>query len=130
MSELSPVSIAHAIETTTGPTNFMTRTFGEADAAAAEHARLDFELEGRLSLRFPATMTEAEVTHTFIQLAQRLAARTQCHLIIESVPLEVMAAILPQLQDMAEYEVRMWRVRQEVEGPDIRERWISLPITR
>jgi hypothetical protein len=129
MSDFSLVSMTNALETVTGANSFLTWRFAHADWAESEHARLEFELEGQLSFRLSRTMTEDEMKHHFVQLAEHLAARTQAHLIIESVPAEVLPAILPQLQDMADYEIRMWQVRQKIEGPDIRERWVSLPIT-
>lgn len=125
MSEMIPANMRQVTVPEAGMTNLLAREY--ADVAVGEDARLDFE--ARLSYRFPVTMTEKEVRDEFIQLISRLGAITQCHLIIDSVPLGVIPTILPQLREMAEYESRMWHVRRELSGPDIRERWISLPIT-
>jgi len=116
MNENWPVHAQHVMDVETGPLRLKVGSFGQTDVAASEHARLDFMLEGRLSFAFPATMTEAEARNTFLELTARLEARNQCHLVIDSVPADVIPAILPQLRDMAEYEVRMWQVRQEVEA--------------
>lgn len=129
MSDFSLVSMTNALPAVTGAADFLTGTFTDADWAESGHARLEFELEGQLKFRFSRTLTEAETRRHLVQLIGRLAPRTQAHLIIESVPLEVLPVMLPQLRDMAEHEIRMWQIRQEVEGPDIRERWVSLPIT-
>jgi len=130
MTDLVPTSdlyldLAKSENTTSLMTG--TATFIDADIAEAEHARLDLEIRGQLRFRYPETMTQAEAAETLAQLARRFGARGQCHLVIRSIPDDVVPIILPQLQEMAEYEVRMWHVQQEVEGPDIHERWISLP---
>jgi hypothetical protein len=126
MTELSIPEMGYVItDLDMGGTHLATQRC--ADEAATESAQLGFE--ATLRYRFPVTMTEAEVRDTLVELANRLGARAQCHLIIDAVPREVIPTMLPQLWEMAEYEVRMWQVRQEVEGPDIRERWVSLPIT-
>jgi hypothetical protein len=100
--------------------------------AEDQFARLDYEWEDRLRLCVDETMTVEEMRRHFEQLSERLAlvARIQCHLIIDSVPVDVIPAILPQLHDLAEYEARMWQVRREVEGPDTHETWVSLPVAR
>jgi len=103
-------------------------SFGDNEMAETEHARLNLDIRGNMKLAFQGTMTQAEVAATVIELARRFGARTQCHLIIRSIPDEVIPTVLPQLREMAEYEVRMWQLRQnEIEGSDISERWISLP---
>jgi hypothetical protein len=99
-----------------------------ADAAGWGRARLAIEWDTRITFEHPATFTEAEARDAFLQLAARLG-RSQCLMIVRSLPEEVIALVLPQLQEMAEYEVRMWQVREEVPGPDIQESWLSLPIT-
>ena len=130
MTELRLTSPRHVDELTEG-TSVFSSAFGHAYVTESPRARLDFEWEGRLSFRFAQTMTEEEARRALADLATRagLTAGIQCHLIIDALPLEVMPTILPQLQDIAEYEIRMWQVRSEVTGPDIHERWVSLPIT-
>ncbi len=49
--------------------------------------------------------------------------------IIRDLPDEVVPKVLPQLQEIAEYETRMWRIRQEPVKPELTTTWISLPIT-
>jgi hypothetical protein len=99
-----------------------------ADAADWGQARLAIEWDINVTFEHPATFTEAEAKQAFLQLAARLA-RSRCLMIVRSLPEEVIPAVLPQLQEMAEYEVRMAQVREELSGPDIQESWISLPIT-
>jgi len=98
------------------------------DAVGSGQARLAVQWDARITFEHPATFTEAEAREAFLQLAARLARR-QCLMIIRSLPEEVIPVVLPQLQEMAEYEVRMAQVREELSGPDIQESWISLPIT-
>jgi hypothetical protein len=50
--------------------------------------------------------------------------------IIIGLPDEVVSTVAPQLEEIAEYETKMAAIRREMAGPDIRERWISLPIGR
>jgi hypothetical protein len=100
----------------------------QAEAAASGEARLGIEWDTQITFEHPATFTEAEAREAFLHLAARLA-RSQCLMIIRTLPAEVIPVVLPQLQEMAEYEVRMWQVREELSGPDIQESWISLPIT-
>ena len=129
MSELSLAnSVSKVLEGMTEPTMTLYGGFGEADTAEHEESRLDFELAGRLMFTPQATMTEEETRRTFSRLVGQMAARSQCHLLIQSAPPEIFPTILAQLQDLVEYEIRMWQVCREVEGPDVRERWVSLPI--
>ena len=104
---------------------YLTRS--HLDVATTEDALLGFN--STLGYRFPVTMTEAEARQTFSQLMSDLGAHAQCHLIIDSIPLDVIPTILPQVRDIAEYEVRMWQVRQQLSAPDISERLVALPIT-
>lgn len=99
-----------------------------AEAAASAGARLDVEWDARITYEHPATLTEAEARDALLELSGHLA-RSHCLMIIRSLPEEVIPVVLPQLQEMAEYEVRMWQVREELPGPDIHESWLSLPIT-
>lgn len=130
MSELPTISsIIRAVDAGTGTTDELSMAvFTKGDRVEARGAELDFE--ARLHYRFPATLTEAEMKETFVHLANLIGARTQCHLIIDSVPIEVIPTVLTQLQDMTEYEVRMWQIREASGGPDIRERSLYFPIRK
>ena len=132
MTDLLPVGFPRMMEAETEGTRLLEKSLGLWYTARTQRAQLDYEWQARWSLCVAETMTEEETRQSFEQLAEYLglAARIRCHLIIDSVPAEVIPAILPQLQDIAEYEVRMWQVRREVEGPDIHERWVSLPVAR
>lgn len=100
----------------------------QAEATASGEARLGIEWDTQITFEHPATFTEAEAREAFVHLSGRLA-RAQCIMIISSLPPQVVPTILPQLQEMAEYELRMSQVREELPGPDIHESWLSLPIT-
>jgi hypothetical protein len=102
--------------------------FRHVESTASGEARVDVEWDTHIAFEHPLTWTEAEARDAFLQLSARLA-RARCFMIIQSLRPEVVPTILPQLHEMAEYETRMWRVRAEVEGPDVRERWVSLPVT-
>ena len=99
-----------------------------AGSASSGEANLTVEWVGKVRYEHPATWTEAEAKRQFLRLSAQVA-RDQCMHIIELLPAEVVPTILPQLQDLAEYEIRMQRVREEVQRPGITESWISLPIT-
>lgn len=131
MNELYPDLFRSPSDVQAGGTQFVGGTFGHSYVATSESSELDFEWEGRLGFRFPETMSEEEAKATLSELADRfgIGARVRSHLIIDGLPAQVVSAILPQLQDIAEYETRMWQVRREVKGPDVHERWVSLPIT-
>lgn len=128
MRELLPAEFTDTLEEATGREVRRMRGFSDAESAASEEARLDFRWQTTVSFTHPATWTQAEARRAFVELAARMA-RAQSIELIRQLPSAVVPTIWPQLQDIAEYEVRMWKLRQEVEGPDIRERWISLPIT-
>jgi hypothetical protein len=119
-------------EPQTEPARIWEATLTRWQTAETERAQLDYEWGARLRFRAADTMTEEEARSCFDELAEylSLAARIRCHVIVDSLPVQVIPEILPQLQDIAEYEVRMWQVRREVEGPDIHDRWVSLPVTR
>ena len=128
MNELIPAEFTDTIEEVTGSQVRSVKGFRRVESAASEEARLEFEWQTQVSFAHPATWTQAEAQTAFLELAARMA-RAQSIELIKRVPAAVMPVIWPQLQDMAEYEIRMWQVRRELSGPDISERWISLPIT-
>lgn len=128
MNELLPTEITSTVEEAADIKTWRIRGLRHIDSVEASDARIDFEWQAHINFTHPGTWTEAEAKSVFLELAASLA-RAQSFVIIHSLPDEVVPSILPQLQEMAEYEVRMWRLREEVEGPEIRERWISLPVT-
>lgn len=123
---LTPVTRRLTLE---GGTTGLVGTFGGSDAVAVGDALLSVQLGGRLHFMYPGTMTQSEARETLLHLTDVLDSRLQCHLIIESAPPEVIPAVLPQLRDMVEYEMRMWQVQHEIQGPGIRERRVRLPIS-
>ena len=128
MSDILPMESTDTIEELSGEHIRRVRQFRHAESTVLDEARLDFEWLTRVHFTHPSTWTQEEVERSFAQLAARMA-RAQSIELLKAVPDSVMPVIWPQLRELAEYEVRMWHVRQEVQGPDIRERWISLPIT-
>ena len=128
MSDILPMESTDTVEELGGEHIRRVRQFWHTESAVLDEARLDFEWLTSVHFTHPSTWTQEEVERSFVQLAARMA-RAQSIELLKTVPDPVMPVILPQLRELAEYEVRMWNVRQEVQGPDIRERWISLPIT-
>ena len=128
MSDLLPIQSTDAIEDATEGQVRRVRAFRQFESAASEEARLDFEWQTTVSFTHPSTWTQAETEEQFVELAARMA-RAQSIELIKRVPAAVMPIIWPQLEELAEYETRMWQVRKQLSGPDILERWISLPIT-
>jgi hypothetical protein len=99
------------------------------DAVESRGAMLEMEWSGTFRFHRPATWTHEEAR---AELAAMLAtmARARCMAIIVGLPDDVVSVVAPQLEEICEYETRMAHVRKEVAGPDIKERWISLPAGR
>ena len=127
MNELLPYEMTSTVEEAGGTRIWRIHGTRQLDSVEAGGAQIDFGWEAHISFKHPGTWTDAEARDVFIELGASLA-RARSFMVVASLPDEVMSAILPQLEDMADYEIRMWQVRQEVEGPDIEERWISLPM--
>ena len=128
MNEWLPVKATDTLDEMCGTIRRRAARLPHVDAVGSGQARVSVEWDTHITFEHPATFTEAEAREEFLQLAARLA-RSRCLMIIGSLPEEVVPVVLPQLQEMAEYEVRMWQVREELPGPDIHESWLSLPIT-
>lgn len=109
-----------------GVTRLLSTACSLREMRECEGARVDLRSDWELRFEYPATWTEAEARATLAGLAP---ARALCHLIISSLPADVVPVILPQLKDMAEYETRIWQLRQERVPAQAHEKWISLPIT-
>ena len=103
--------------------------FGSTGAVEARGATLEMEWSGLLRFRRPATWTHDEARAEFLTMLSNMA-RARCMAIIIGLPDEVVTVVAPQFEEIAEYETRMAAVRHEVTGPDILERWISLPAGR
>jgi len=97
------------------------------DTITLNGAQLDLEWDVQAHYFCPETFTEAEAEET---LAEMLAmhARSKCMLIIRALPDAVVSLVLPQLEEIADYETRMWEKRRAVSSPSITERWVSLPL--
>lgn len=103
--------------------------FKSTDSAVSKGAQLDCAFEGQIRFSHPRTWTTDEVQEAATALMTQLA-RAKCHLIIEALPSAILPDILPQLEGMAAYEARMWQLRQESSGPDIREAHALLPFRK
>jgi hypothetical protein len=128
VTELLPVELTDTIDEVCENIRRRTLVVRGAAAASSGDANLTLEWVGKMRYEHPATWTEAEAKRHFLRLSAQ-AARNLCIDIIELLPAEVVPTILPQLEDLAEYEIRMQRVREEAQRPGITETWISLPIT-
>lgn len=128
MNELLPTQSTDTLEEASAAITRRRMRLAEVESAASDEARVQVQWIGEIAFEHPITWTEAEAKDAFVDLSSRLA-RAQCIMIIHVLPSQVLPTILPQLQEMAEYETRMWEVRQQISGPDIHERWVSLPIT-
>lgn len=87
-------------------------------------ATFEWELGGRF--RHPATWTQQEARAGLAALIWNMD-RARCLTIIAGLPDELVTVVRPQLEEIVEYEARMAVARHEATGPDIKERWISLP---
>ena len=128
MDERLPVNLTDTLDEICDSIRRRAVRLAHAEAAGSGQARLAFEWDARITFEHLATFTEAEAKEAWVKLVTGLA-RSRCLMIIGSLPEEVVPIVLPQLQEMAEYEVRMWQVREELPGPGIHESWLSLPIT-
>lgn len=99
------------------------------DAIESGGAALEMEWAGTLRFRWPATWTQEEARAGFGTMLSNMA-RARCMAIVLGLPDEVVPVVAPQLEEMAEYETKMSALRSEAIGPDIKERWISLPAGR
>lgn len=113
------------IATTTGS---LTAEFVHHDSASSGESNLRVRLRGHLQLDTPRTMTQEEVRHTFNRLTGLLNARTECHLLVQAAPIEVLPFVLPQLRELIEYEVRMWQAQESHRLPGIQEETRLLPV--
>jgi hypothetical protein len=100
--------------------------FGRAESAQYQEGTIAFEWGGVLRLSYPGTWTVDEY-HSARSAWESILARTQCFLIIQSLPPQVVPSVLPQLRDVAEHEMRMWQLRGLQKGPLIKERLALLP---
>ena len=99
---------------------------GIAETTTDGNSELTSEWTLSLAFSHPGTLTEAEARDTFNLLMAR-QARTRCHLIIEQLSDNVVTIVLPQLEELAAYEEKIYQLRKEKHLPNIRERWIALP---
>lgn len=103
--------------------------FATRDAAESRGATLEMEWSSTMRFLRPATWTHEEARAELVTMLSN-SARARCMAIIIGLPDEVVSTVAPQLEEIAEYETKMAAIRREMAGPDIRERWISLPIGR
>lgn len=128
VTEWLPVELTGTIDEVCESICRRTLVMRGAGLVSSGEANLTLEWVAALAYEHPTTWTEGEARRGFLTLYAQLA-RDECITIIRRLPAEVVPTILPQLQDMAEYETRMRRVRRELAGPDVHERRVSLPIT-
>ncbi len=103
--------------------------FTSNDSIELSGATLEMEWAGTLRFQQPATWTHEEARAGLVTMLSNMA-RARCMAIIVGLPDEVVPFIAPQLEEIAEYEIKMAAVRRDALGPDIKERWISLPAGR
>lgn len=104
-------------------------TISSKDAIESGGATLEMEWAGTFRFQRPATWTHEEARAELLAMLSNMA-RARCMSIIVGLPDDVVPVVAPQLEEIAEYETRMATVRREALGPDIKERWISLPARR
>ncbi|MBI2764919.1 MAG: hypothetical protein HYX53_03295 [Chloroflexi bacterium] len=104
-------------------------SFSSKDAIELGGATLEMEWAGTLRFHQPATWTHEEARSGLVTMLSNMA-RARCMAIIAGLPDEVVTSVAPQLEEIAEYETKMAAIRREAVGPDIKERWISLPVGR
>ena len=123
MNDLLPLPGTATIEELIRDEGMRSRQHNLVHSSSAGSNKLDWWV----TFSHPRTLTESEAKKALFELLAE-SVRAQCHLIIHSLPNEILPTILPQLQEMAEYELRIWTIREKFEGPDIHERWLSLPM--
>jgi len=103
------------------------RTFDGRNVAGTAQAYLEIEWVANVSFTYPQTWTESEARE---ELSRLLAnpVRERCHRIIDEIPDEVVLRVLPQIQEIADYEFRAWHGRHRMALPNTSERCVSLPI--
>lgn len=104
-------------------------TLNSTDAVESGGATLEMEWAGTLRFHRPATWTHEEARAELLTMLSNMA-RARCMSVIVGLPDDVVPVVAPQLEEIAEYETHMASVRREALGPDIKERWISLPARR
>jgi len=134
MNELLPVELTDTLDEVSEAAGaagtcgwFLRRSLRES--AECVGARLDVAVGWEIMFQYDAPLTQAEASERLHELLASML-RHRCLSIIRSLPTEVVPAILPQLQDIAEYETRMWQRRTEISQPSIREEWLALPIAK
>lgn len=129
VTDLLPVTVTGTLSSADPATAKRVFEFGHSDLARFRDAVLEINWEGRVRLSHPGTWTLDERREAMSEMAASLA-KVYCILLVQSLPEPVVSAVLPQLQEVAEHELRMWHVGQRLEGPDITERRVFLPIRK
>jgi hypothetical protein len=96
------------------------------DSVSIGPAQLDLSWEITAAFSYPDSFTDDEQRVVFAHLyASHL--RTQCVRIVQSLPDDVLPSFLPQLEELAAYEMQMWFQHREIARPNIEEDWVLLP---
>jgi hypothetical protein len=103
--------------------------FSNVEAAEWSGARLSCELVADYTFSHPRTWTEEEIKKALAETSQRMA-RTRCSLIIQSIPPDLLPTIAAQLEEIAEHEMRVWKIRSKNRPPDIVEFRMLVPFTK
>lgn len=125
MTDLVPFQTTTTLEEEMITGSQRKRRFVAFDSAVSGRARVDFEWWATFT--HPGTWTDDEAKGSLRELLAE-SARARCLVLLCSLPEEIVPIVLPQLEEMINYELHVLRVRKEVEGPDIQERWVSLPV--
>ncbi len=127
MTDLLPVVSTSTVEETLGPHVRRARKFIHRESSGSGKARIDVEWVTSVYYTHPSTWTQEEAAAEFAELLADMA-RAQSIQLISNLPDAVVPVVLPQLEEIAQYEAQMWQARRELEGPSINERWVALPI--
>lgn len=129
MSKSLPATVTDLIDTDEHVLSHEFPELSSEETIESADARLQMKWSGTLRFHRPATWTQDEARAEFLTMASNMA-RTRCMWIVVRLSDDVVQLVAPQLEEIAEYETRMAAVRREAVGPDIKERWISLPSGR
>ncbi len=127
MTDFLSVESTATLEETQGPPVRRAHSIIKGESSSSGEAQIDVEWVTNVVYTHPPTWTQEEAAAQFVGLFADLA-RTRSIQIIGGLPDAVAPVILPQLEEIVDYEMRSWLTGRELREPGIKERWVSLPI--
>ena len=129
MSSPLPTTFTHLVGSGDEITHHDFPGFAWHETVASRGAFLKFELSGTVKLQWPSTWTNEEARAELMTMLSK-TARVRCFAIIAALPDDVVPILVPQLEEIAEYETNIATLRARSQGPDILENLVLLPVGR